>query len=122
MTIAALSPQTRLPSLLALLLPPRLAAPRAHAANFDPFDGDVHPSFTFYGWLPGISADLRYEIPPTQDPPGGIPETHASGNILDKLSGAFMMSGDVRFGEWGVFGDLAWVKFDNEDGKIRNFD
>jgi hypothetical protein len=95
------------------------AAP-AFAANTNPWDGDVHPSFMFYGWLPGVSLDTRYKLPDNVG--GGAVVNKSDGNIFDNLSGAFMMSGDVRVGQWGFYGDLAWVKFDNEDGKLRTFD
>jgi hypothetical protein len=96
------------------------AAHSAHAANSDPWDGDAHPSFMFYAWLPGVSLDTRYKLPPVDG--GGEVVNKSDGNILDNLSGAFMMAGDVRVGDWGFFGDLAWVKFDDQDGKIRDFD
>jgi hypothetical protein len=95
------------------------AAP-AFAAYTNPWDGDVHPSFMFYGWLPGVSLDTRYKLPDNVG--GGAVVNKSDGNIFDNLSGAFMMSGDVRVGQWGFYGDLAWVKFDNEDGKLRTFD
>ncbi len=93
----------------------------ALAANSDPWDGNVHPSFEFYGWLPGVSLDTRIKVP-TIDGGEGTVQNRSNGNILDSLSGAIMASGDIRAGQWGVYGDLAWVKFDNEDGKIRAFD
>jgi hypothetical protein len=94
------------------------AARSAHAASSNPWDGDAHPSFMFYAWLPGVSLDTRYKLP---DASGGEVVNKSDGNILDNLSGAFMMAGDVRVGDWGFYGDLAWVKFDDQDGKIRDF-
>ena len=75
----------------------------------------------FYGWLPGVSLDTRIKVP---DIGGGSDtiQNRSEGNLLDNLSAALMVSGDVRFGDWGLYGDLAAVKFDNQDGRIRAFD
>ena len=118
MSVNASAPRLARAILLALF-GTAFAAP-TFAANTDPWDGDVHPSFMFYGWLPGVSLDTRYKLPDNVG--GGSVINKSDGNIFDNLSGAFMMSGDVRVGQWGFFGDLAWVKFDNEDGKLRTFD
>ena len=119
MSVNASAPRLARAILLALF-GAALVTPAAHAANFDPFDGDVHPSFSFYGWLPGVSLDTRYKLPDNIG--GGSVVNKSDGNIFDNLSGAFMMSGDVWAGQWGFFGDFAWVKFDNEDGHLRTFD
>jgi len=107
-------------AILLALFGTAFAAP-AVAANTNPWDGDAHPSFMFYGWLPGVSLDTRINVPAIGGGEGTV-QNRSDGNILDSLSGAFMVSGDVRFGDWGIYGDLAWVKFDNEDGHIRAFD
>ena len=118
MSVNAIAPRLARASLLALF-GMTFAAHSARGANTNPWDGDVHPSFSFYGWLPGVSLDSRFKLP---DSVGGSVENKSDGNIFDNLSAAFMMSGDVRVGDWGFYGDLAWVKFDNQDGKLREFD
>ena len=118
MSVNASAPRLARAILLALA-GTAFAAP-AFAANTDPWDGDAHPSFMFYGWLPGVSLDTRIKVPDIGGGEGTV-QNRSDGNILDNLSAAFMASGDVRFGDWGVFGDFAWVKFDNEDGHIRSF-
>ncbi|HEY6892795.1 MAG TPA: hypothetical protein VI258_01405, partial [Rhodanobacteraceae bacterium] len=119
MSVNASAPRLARAILLALF-GTAFAAP-AFGANTNPWDGDVHPSFMFYGWLPGVSLDTRIKVPDVGGGEGTV-QNRSDGNILDNLSAAFMMSGDVRFGDWGMYGDLAWVKFDNEDGHIRAFD
>ena len=116
MSVNASAPRLARAILLALF-GTAFAAP-AFAANTNPWDGDVHPSFMFYGWLPGVSLDTRIKVPTIGGGEGTV-QNRSDGNILDNLAGAFMMSGDVRVGQWGFFGDFAWVKFDNEDGHKR---
>ena len=84
-------------------------------ANENPWDGNWHTDLTFYGWLPGVTGDFRF-----QTPDGGHAETKSDNNILDKLQGAFMVQTVVRQGEWGVFADLDWVKFGDQNGRFTS--
>jgi len=88
-----------------------LASMSAHADD-DRFSGGWHSALTIYGWLPGVSADLRFEVPGS-----GNVTTKSDNNIFDKLEGAFMIQGEVRNGEWGFFGDADWVKFGDQKGR-----
>ena len=91
-----------------------LASMSAHADD-DRFSGGWHSALTIYGWLPGVSADLRFEVPGS-----GNVTTKSDNNIFDKLEGAFMIQGEVRNGEWGFFGDADWVKFGDQKGRFTN--
>ncbi|HET7925752.1 MAG TPA: hypothetical protein VFL30_12685 [Rhodanobacteraceae bacterium] len=119
MSVNASAPRLARAILLALF-GTAFAAP-AFAANTNPWDGDVHPSFAFYGWLPGVSLDTRIKVPAIGGGSATV-QNRSDGNIYDNLSGAFMMAGDIRVGDWGFFGDFAWVKFDDQDGHFRAFD
>jgi hypothetical protein len=90
--------------------------PAAKADTPDYWDGDWHGSIQPYGWLPGISAQTRYQLPNG----GGTVEQKSDNNIFDYLSGAFMLDGTVRKGNWGFYGDLDWVKFSNESGRFTD--
>jgi len=90
-----------------------VAAP-AHCTDTDPWDGDWHGSITPYGWLPGVTAKMRFQFQNTNV------QSDTDSNILDNLSGAFMLSGDVRKGDWGIYSDVDWVKFDNEDSRFHS--
>ena len=93
-----------------------LAAPMAKADTPDYWDGDWHGSIQPYGWLPGISAQTRYQLPNN----GGTVSQESDKSIFDYLSGAFMVDGTVRKGNWGFYGDLDWVKFTNEKGRFTS--
>lgn len=84
----------------------------ARADMPDYWDGNWHGSIQPYGWLPGVSAETRYQLPGD----GPTVSQKSDGNILDHLSGAFMVDGTVRKGDWGFYGDIDWVKFSNENG------
>jgi hypothetical protein len=88
------------------------ALPPARADTPDDWDGNWHGSIQPYGWLPGVTAETRYQLPDN----GPTVSQKSDGNILDHLSGAFMLDGTVRKGNWGFYGDVDWVKFTNEDG------
>src|SRR5579859_7949983 len=103
-------------ALLAVVCLGLLAVPAAKADTPDYWDGDWHGSIQPYGWLPGISADTRYQLPNN----GGTVEQKSDNNIFDYLSGALMVDGTVRKGNWGFYGDFDWVKFSNENGRFTN--
>ncbi|WP_109124349.1 hypothetical protein [Dyella sp. C11] len=93
-----------------------LAATTAKADTPDYWDGDWHGSIQPYGWLPGISAQTRYQLPNG----GGTVDSKTNKSIFDYLSGAFMIDGTVRKGDWGFYGDFDWVKFSNEKGRFAS--
>jgi hypothetical protein len=90
------------------------AVTSAKADTPDYWDGDWHGSIQPYGWLPGISAKTRYQLPNN----GGTVEQKTNNDIFDYLSGAFMVDGTVRKGDWGFYGDFDWVKFSDEKGRF----
>jgi hypothetical protein len=98
---------------LALAIGAVLATPSANAAEAQPGDGYDGYMFALYGWLPGISADLRYQLP------SGTADTKSKGSIFDYLSGALMMQATGHYGEWGWYGDFDWVDFSGEKGRFR---
>lgn len=109
--------KTRIPRTVRLALLPAalLFSVSAQASDANLWDGNIHTDLTFYGWLPGVTGDLRFELPN-----GGRAETKSDNNILDKLQGAFMMQAVVRQGDWGFFGDIDWVKFGDQNGHFTN--
>jgi hypothetical protein len=64
-------------------------------------------SLTPYAWLPGISTEAP------------LPETSSSsevtaGDVLKHLSGAAMLSGQARYGKWGLLADAAHAELTDE--------
>lgn len=64
-------------------------------------------SLTPYLWLPGISTEAP------------LPETNSSsdvtaGDVLKHLSGVAMLSGQARYGKWGLLADAAHAEFTDE--------
>lgn len=110
MPAAAIRPSP-IPRLL-LAIAAALVAPAAAASDTNPWDGEWHPSITAYGWLPGVTSDLRFRVGDDEV------ENESDGNILDNLSAAFMLEGELRKGDWGIYGDFDWVKFDKEEGHL----
>jgi hypothetical protein len=82
--------------------------PVAHA------DDGWRSSFTIYGWLPGIDAELGVPVDT------GTAVSKSNTDILDNLRGALMLSFDTHSGDWGFYADGDWVKFSNQDGKFRS--
>jgi hypothetical protein len=110
-------PRTQLScAALTLALASALAAPAAKADTPDYWDGNWHGSIQPYGWLPGVTATTRFQLPNN----GPSVEQKSDNNILDHLSGAFMLDGTVRKDNWGIYGDIDWVKFTNENGRFTS--
>lgn len=99
---------------LAVIVAAALAAPAAKADTPDFWDGNWHGNIEPYVWLPGISANTRYQLPNG----GGEVQQKSDNNIFSYLSGAFMIDGTVRKDNWGMYGDLDWVKFTNDQGRF----
>ena len=102
----------RITATLAAAIAAALLAPASAVAG-QPGDGYDGTMFAIYGWLPGISADLRYQLPE------GTAETKSKGSIFDYLSGALMLQAAGHYGEWGWFADFDWVDFSGEKGRFR---
>jgi hypothetical protein len=85
----------------------------ARADSPDLWDGNWHFSLTPYVWLPGISASTRYQVPGT-----GTVENRTSNDLFSYLSGAFMLEGTARKDQWGIYSDIDWVNFSNEEGRF----
>ncbi len=94
-------------SLAALLL----GMGSAHADTSNLWDGNWHFSLTPYAWLPGISSSTRYQVPGT-----GTIQNNTNKDIYSYLSGAFMLEGTARKGSWGIYSDIDWANFSNEQG------
>ena len=87
----------------------------AYADTSDPWDGNWHGSITPYGWLPGMTGETRYQLPN-----GPTVSTKSDNDLFSTLSGAFMLEGDMRKGNWCMYGDIDWVKFSNENGHFTS--
>jgi hypothetical protein len=114
----ALSRSTIQQTVLVVALAFAAAAPSARAddAGLDYWDGNWHGSIQPYGWLPGVSATTRFQLPNN----GPSVEQKSSNSLLSNLSGAFMLDGTVRKGDWGMYGDIDWVDFSNEKGRFTS--
>jgi hypothetical protein len=87
----------------------------AFAQSEDYWDGNWHGSITPYGWLPGVDGETRYRLPSGPD----VTVKNKS-DPLSSLSGALLLEGDIRKGNWGLFGDIDWIKFSNEKGRFTS--
>lgn len=77
-------------------------------------------SLTPYVWLPSINGKLKYEIPPGA---GGAPEVDTGpNNYLENLSMVLMLAGEARKGDWGIFTDFIYLKFDKQKSNVSAID
>ena len=76
----------------------------ASLANADSPSSDWRYGLQIYGWFPGISGDLRYDLPGT----GGGVDVDAS-KIIDSLQFTFMGTFEARKGPWSGFTDLIYL-------------
>jgi len=71
-------------------------------------------SFTIYGWgAAWIDGDIGVGGLGPVDIGSGDGSSVSLDEILDILDGFFMANGDVRYGRWGVYGDLIYVGLGN---------
>ncbi len=74
-------------------------APAARAADEWQF------TLTPYVWLPDVSADMRFALPPGQG-------SSANVNVgPSNLEGAFLISGEMRKGDLALFADLIYLDY-----------
>ena len=69
-----------------------------------------------YGWFPGVSGDLKYDIPGT----GGSVDIDA-GDILDALEGVFMGTFLVQRGDWSLITDLIYLNLASDKRSTVGF-
>lgn len=77
---------------------PRLAVPETAQAGW-------RFQITPYGWLPTIGGTVR--------PAAGLPtfeKTLSPGDVLERLNGAFFLTGTARYGRLMFYGDLTWAQ------------
>jgi hypothetical protein len=89
-----------------------LIAARLAAAE-QPGDGYDGTMFALYGWLPGVSSDLRYQLP------SGSADTKSTDSPFQNLAGALMLQAAGHYGEWGWFADFDWVSLSGENARFR---
>lgn len=83
-----------------------LAAPAAHAEEGWRFQ------LTPYGWAAGSASEIQ--------PRAGGPRLEGDmsfGDVLDRLNGAFFLTGSARYDRFVVIGDLTWVSL-SDSGSI----
>lgn len=65
-----------------------------------------------YIWLPGISSNI--DLPGSSVSNGSI----SGSDVLKHVSGAAMISGEVRKGKWGVTGDLVYTELSDKRADV----
>ena len=66
----------------------------------------LHGDATIYGWAPMFSGEIGIDgVGPVDIPQG----SGSIENILKDLDGFFMGNASLRYGAWGVFGDVVWA-------------
>ena len=72
---------------------------------------------TPYVWLPTISGNLNYDIPPGGD--GGAPRIDVGPtDWLELLNGAFLLRGEVRKDRFFFFIDLVYLGLESDSDKV----
>ncbi|HEY4075549.1 MAG TPA: hypothetical protein VGM26_01330 [Rhizomicrobium sp.] len=94
-----------------------LGAENHQIAN-DPYDGGWHFTLTPYLWVPGISGDLKFRIPPGAN---GSPDVNAGpADVLGFLNFAFMGAADARKGNWSAFTDFIYLDLSGNKARVTN--
>lgn len=72
-------------------------------------------SVSVYGWLANVDGDVGV------DGFGPVSISGGGSSIFDDLDGFLMASGELRYGEWGVFGDFIWVDLGQQNTSARGY-
>jgi len=92
------------------------AAPAGAADN--PYDGSWRFSLMPYLWAPGYEGHFRFNIPPGAH---GSPNVNVGPiNALSLLDFAFMATGDVNKGRWGLYTDVVYADFGNGRARVKD--
>lgn len=82
------------------------------------YDGAWHFSVMPYLWAPGYEGHFRYNIPPGAK---GSPNVRVGPiDALQLLHFAFMGTGEVNKGRWGLYTDVVYVDFDNTKARVKD--
>lgn len=94
------------------------AAPQAAAGDLMPPLGTeaLHGDITLYGWYPSLDGKVGVN----GFGPADIPDDGDT-DILDVLDGFFMGTASLRYGAWGVFGDVVWADFGQSATSARGY-
>lgn len=72
---------------------------------------------TPYLWLPTISGDLNYDMPPK----GGAPSVGVGPtDWLDLLNGMFLINGEMRKGRFSLFTDFVHLGLESDQDRIKS--
>lgn len=106
-------------ALLALFMAPLAKAQPAE----NPYDGDWHFALTPYLWVPGVTGNLRFDVPP-----GGLGGAGLLGgrvdvdisasDVLAKLNFAFMAAGQARKGNWSINTDFIYLSLGGQASTV----
>jgi hypothetical protein len=94
------------------------AASTAQGAT-DPYDGDLHFTFTPYLWLPTTSGRVTFNPPPGASGSPSFSFNISPIELLRKLDFGLMGAGEVRKGDWSVFTDLIFLKLSGEKVVVK---
>jgi hypothetical protein len=89
----------------------------AYAGDLPPPSADpaMHGDMTIYGWYAIVGGDVGVN----GFGPAEIPDS--SGSILDVLDGFFMANASLRYGDWGIYGDLVWADLGQGNSSANGF-
>jgi hypothetical protein len=77
-----------------------------------------HGDLTIYGWAPMVGGKVGVNGYGPFDIPSGSGDIDA---ILKALDGVFMGNASLRYGDFGVFGDLVWVDLSKGNTSPRDY-
>ena len=68
-------------------------------------EGDWHYRLTPYAWVPSLNTDLDI---------GPNPPAESETSLLDVLDFAFLLTGEVHNGDWGLIGEFNYLSLSND--------
>lgn len=92
-------------------------SPGARAADMPSPEPAWHGSISVYGWLANVDGQFGVN----GYGPVDINSSDSSESIIADLQGVFMSTGELRYQQWGVFGDFIYVDLGQIDTSERGY-
>jgi hypothetical protein len=89
------------------------------SAEDNAYDGNWHFTLTPYVWLPGVTGDLKFNVPRFPDVSANVNVDEGPIDVLKHLRFGLMGTGDARKDNWSAFTDMIYVSLSGDKAAVK---